>query len=34
MGLIEANPFTDIMQNSTEKKVRTIYRSQVVRFYL
>lgn len=33
-GLIEANPFTDMMQNRTEKKVRTIYRGQVVRFYL
>jgi site-specific recombinase XerD len=33
-GLMEANPFTDMMQNRTEKKVRTIYRSQVVRFYL
>ncbi|HBZ06062.1 MAG TPA: hypothetical protein DEP03_06615 [Massilia sp.] len=33
-GLMEANPFTDMMQNRTEKKVRTIYRGQVVRFYL
>lgn len=33
-GLIEANPFVDMMQNRTEKNVRTIYRSQVVRFYL
>ena len=33
-GLIEANPFTDMMQNRIEKKVRTIYRGQVVRFYL
>lgn len=33
-GLLDANPFTDMMQNRTEKKVRTIYRSQIVRFYL
>jgi hypothetical protein len=33
-GLMEANPFTDMMQNRTEKSVRTIYRSQVVRFYM
>jgi integrase len=33
-GIIEANPFTDIMQNKTEKDVRTISRSQIVRFYL
>lgn len=33
-GLIEANPFTDMMQNRTEKKVRTTSRSQIVRFYL
>lgn len=33
-GLIEANPFVGMMQNKTEKDVRTISRSQVVRFYL
>jgi integrase len=33
-GLIEANPFTDMMQNKTEKSVRTTSRSQIVRFYL
>lgn len=33
-GLIEANPFTDMMQNKTEKTVRTTSRSQIVRFYL
>jgi|APAra7269096714_1048519.scaffolds.fasta_scaffold00313_46 hypothetical protein len=33
-GVIEANPFTDMMQNKTEKDTRTITRSQVVRFYL
>ncbi|SFX63605.1 hypothetical protein SAMN03097694_2687 [Janthinobacterium lividum] len=33
-GVIEAMPFTDIMQNDIEKEVRTITRSQVVRFYL
>lgn len=33
-GVIEAMPFTDIMQNDIEKDVRTITRSQVVRFYL
>jgi site-specific recombinase XerD len=32
-GLIEANPFTDMMQNRTEKDVRTIYRHQVMQFY-
>lgn len=33
-GLMEGNPFTDMMQNKTEKDVRTITRSQIVRFYL
>lgn len=33
-GIIEANPFTDMMQNKHDKNVRTISRSQVVRFYL
>jgi len=33
-GLIEANPFVDMMLNKTEKVVRDINRSQVVRFYL
>lgn len=33
-GVIEANPFVGMMQNKTEKDVRTISRSQVVRFYL
>lgn len=33
-GLIEANPFNDMIQNRTERKVRTIYRSQIIRFYL
>jgi hypothetical protein len=33
-GLLEANPFTDMMQNKTEKTTRDISRGQVVRFYL
>lgn len=33
-GVIEAMPFTDIMQKDIEKVVRTITRSQAVRFYL
>ncbi|CAG9193953.1 conserved hypothetical protein [Paraburkholderia caribensis] len=33
-GLVKANPFVGMMQNKTEKDVRTIERSQVVRFYL
>lgn len=33
-GVIEANPFTGMMQNKTDKKVRTTSRSQVLRFYL
>ncbi|MFZ6774700.1 hypothetical protein ACO0LB_18520 [Undibacterium sp. SXout7W] len=33
-GIIEANPFVGMMQNKTEKDVRTISRSQIVRFYL
>lgn len=33
-GVIEANPFTGMMQNKTDKNVRTITRSQIVRFYL
>lgn len=32
--LIEANPFTDMMQNKTEKSTRSISRRQVVQFYL
>jgi integrase len=33
-GVMEANPFTDMMQNKTEKNTRAISRRQVVRFYL
>jgi integrase len=33
-GVIEANPFVGMMQNKTEKDIRTISRSQIVRFYL
>jgi integrase len=33
-GLIEANPFVDMMHTKTEKSVRTTTRSQIVRFYL
>ena len=33
-GVIEANPFVGMMQNKTEKDVRTISRSQILRFYL
>lgn len=33
-GVIEANPFTGLMQNQGDKDVRTVSRSQVVRFYL
>lgn len=33
-GVIEANPFTDMMLNKTDKKTRKIVRAQVVRFYL
>lgn len=33
-GVIEANPFTDMMQNKTDKDTRVISRSQVVQFYL
>lgn len=33
-GLIEANPFKDMMQNQAERDVRTVTRSQIVRFYL
>jgi hypothetical protein len=32
--LIEANPFINMKQNRTVKKVRTIYRNQILRFYL
>ncbi|WP_155301357.1 hypothetical protein [Cupriavidus necator] len=33
-GLMEANPFVGMMLNKTDKDVRTVTRSQVVRFYL
>lgn len=33
-GVIELNPFTGMMQNKTDKDVRAISRSQIVRFYL
>ncbi|MFC6519703.1 hypothetical protein ACFQAT_07885 [Undibacterium arcticum] len=33
-GVMESNPFTGMMQNKSDKKVRTTTRSQVVRFYL
>lgn len=33
-GLVETNPFVDMMTNKTDKDVRTISRGQVVRFYL
>lgn len=33
-GMVEKNPFTDMMHNKRDKKVRTTQRSQVVRFYL
>lgn len=33
-GVMEANPFTDMMLNKTEKNTRSISRGQVVRFYL
>jgi hypothetical protein len=33
-GLIEANPFVGMMLNQADKDVRTVQRSQVVRFYL
>jgi integrase len=33
-GVIEANPFKDMMQNKQDKDVRTIDRRQIVRFYL
>lgn len=33
-GLIETNPFVRLMRNHTEKKVRAVSRSQIVRFYL
>ncbi|MBI3230982.1 MAG: hypothetical protein HYZ45_12645, partial [Burkholderiales bacterium] len=33
-GIIKTNPLTGIMQNKTERVVRTIYRQQIVRFYL
>jgi integrase len=33
-GVIKQNPFVGMMQNQAEKDVRTVERSQVVRFYL
>jgi integrase len=33
-GVIEANPFVGMMQNKTDRVVRTTTRSQIVRFYL
>jgi integrase len=33
-GVIEANPFKDMMLNQADKDVRTITRSQIVKFYL
>lgn len=33
-GLIEINPFKDLMQNKYDSVVRTVERSQIVRFYL
>lgn len=33
-GVIEANPFTDLMQNRHDRQVRDVNRQQVVRFYL
>lgn len=33
-GVMEANPFVGMMQNKTDKSVRTVTRSQIVRFYL
>lgn len=33
-GVMETNPFTGMMQNKTDKDVRAISRSQIVRFYL
>lgn len=33
-GLIETNPFVRLMRNRTDKRVRVITRSQIVRFYL
>jgi integrase len=33
-GLIEANPFVRLMRNRTDKQVRIVTRSQIVRFYL
>lgn len=33
-GLIDANPFIDMMHTRSEKTVRTTSRSQIVRFYL
>ncbi|GAB2914013.1 hypothetical protein [Paralcaligenes ginsengisoli] len=33
-GLMERNPFTDMIKNKTETNVRTVQRRQVVRFYL
>lgn len=33
-GLIEANPFTDMLHTKNDKTVRTTSRSQIVRFYL
>lgn len=33
-GVIEANPFVGMMQNKTERNVRTTSRNQIVKFYL
>jgi integrase len=33
-GVIKANPFVGMMQNKADKDVRTVERTQVVRFYL
>jgi site-specific recombinase XerD len=33
-GLVETNPFVDMMKNQTDSHVRTTSRSQIVRFYL
>ena len=33
-GLIEANPVVRLMRNRTDKQVRIVTRSQIVRFYL
>lgn len=33
-GVIDMNPFTDLMQNKHDKQVRNVERQQVIRFYL